>query len=31
MGWGPEVPLDEGLSKTIVYFDELLAKTGRSK
>ena len=31
LAWEPVVPIDEGLTKTIVYFDELLAKTGRSK
>ena len=29
LAWEPVVPIDEGLTKTIVYFDELLAKTGR--
>jgi len=29
LGWKPSTPLDEGLAKTIAYFDELLA-SGRS-
>jgi len=24
LGWAPRVPLEEGLSKTIAYFDQLL-------
>jgi nucleoside-diphosphate-sugar epimerase len=24
LGWTPRIPLEEGLSKTIAYFDELL-------
>ena len=27
LAWEPVVPIDQGLTKTIVYFDELLAKT----
>ena len=27
LAWEPVVPIDEGLTKTIVYFDELLAKS----
>jgi len=27
-GWTPQVPLDEGLKKTIAYFDQLLSSTG---
>ncbi len=25
LGWNPEVPLDEGLKKTIAYFKETMA------
>jgi UDP-glucuronate decarboxylase len=25
LGWEPQVPLDEGLKRTIAYFDRLLA------
>jgi len=28
LDWQPEVPLDEGLARTITYFDNLLAKRG---
>jgi len=24
LGWAPRIPLEEGLSKTIAYFEELL-------
>ena len=26
LGWEPKVPLEEGLKKTIAYFDDLLSK-----
>ena len=26
LGWRPKVPLEEGLKKTIAYFDDMLAK-----
>jgi UDP-glucuronate decarboxylase len=26
LGWTPRIPLEEGLSKTIAYFDELLKR-----
>ncbi len=28
LGWGPHTPLEEGLRKTILYFDELLRQRG---
>jgi UDP-glucuronate decarboxylase len=30
LGWEPKVQLDEGLNKTIEYFDRILLKKGKS-
>jgi UDP-glucuronate decarboxylase len=30
LGWEPKVPLDEGLRRTIAYFDELLGESGNA-
>lgn len=27
LGWGPKVPLDEGLERTVAYFDQVLSRT----
>jgi UDP-glucuronate decarboxylase len=30
LGWEPTVPLDDGLGRTIAYFDRMLAERGQS-